>query len=371
MRLRCFVGLAFVTFLLGPTGCGDDDAGDPCSGVTCGGHGECHAGDQGAYCVCDPDYQPQGLTCVEAPQENCGNGKLDSDEECDGDELGGKTCQDLSFQGGRLKCDANCRFDTSECVGGCGNGVAEAGEECDGSDLRGQTCQEAGFTGGTLQCDASCKFDTSECVGRERCGNGVCGRGESPATCPDDCPRVPYQVMDLCAGAAHACAVVEAVDTQDRFVVCWGDDTYGQLGVPAAAQTHGPVLVPDLVGVPATVACGASHTCARMDNGDLYCWGNNDKSQLTWQLPHPATPALVSVGYAVQDVAAGGETTCAVVDMVQAVDLLCWGDNASHEIDCSATEQYDTPAPVDTGFSSFPYDGLGVGDEFVCVAAQA
>lgn len=45
---------------------------------------------------------------------NCGNSKIDSGEECDGKELGKKTCIDQGFTGGELKC-TKCKFDTTEC----------------------------------------------------------------------------------------------------------------------------------------------------------------------------------------------------------------------------------------------------------------
>jgi len=46
----------------------------------------------------------------------------------------------------------------------CGNGVVETGEQCDGGNLNGQTCVGLGFTGGTLACSGSCTFDTSGCT---------------------------------------------------------------------------------------------------------------------------------------------------------------------------------------------------------------
>ena len=45
----------------------------------------------------------------------------------------------------------------------CGNNVREAGEACDGSDLGGETCQGLTFTHGTLSCKANCSFDTAGC----------------------------------------------------------------------------------------------------------------------------------------------------------------------------------------------------------------
>lgn len=70
---------------------------------------------------------------------------------------------------------------------GCDNGVIEPGEACDGDDLGGETCQSQGFTQGTLACNATCDgFDTSAC---STCGNTVCETlaGEDCQSCPDDC----------------------------------------------------------------------------------------------------------------------------------------------------------------------------------------
>jgi hypothetical protein len=53
-------------------------------------------------------------TCLKA---RCGDGFLWTDvEQCDGFELGGKTCRLLGFASGTLTCGAGCMFDTSQCV---------------------------------------------------------------------------------------------------------------------------------------------------------------------------------------------------------------------------------------------------------------
>jgi cysteine-rich repeat protein len=99
----------------------------------------------------------------------CGNGVLEpefDDEECDGAELGGATCQDLGFAGGTLGCTEGCRYDLAGCTGGCGNGVLESSEQCDTDNLDGKSCEDLGFSGGTLRCGGTCIFDTSGCTGR-------------------------------------------------------------------------------------------------------------------------------------------------------------------------------------------------------------
>lgn len=54
---------------------------------------------------------------------------------------------------------------TGPVIGGCGNGTIDQNEQCDGQNLNGFTCESLGNTGGTLLCDAvTCTFDTSLCT---------------------------------------------------------------------------------------------------------------------------------------------------------------------------------------------------------------
>ncbi len=48
----------------------------------------------------------------------CGDGIIEGDEQCDGADLGGATCESLSagMETGELLCSANCIYDTSQCV---------------------------------------------------------------------------------------------------------------------------------------------------------------------------------------------------------------------------------------------------------------
>ena len=45
----------------------------------------------------------------------------------------------------------------------CGDTVVEGEEDCEGEDLNGQTCEGLGFGPGTLDCDIACSFITSGC----------------------------------------------------------------------------------------------------------------------------------------------------------------------------------------------------------------
>ena len=47
----------------------------------------------------------------------------------------------------------------------CNNdGIKEENEQCDGTQLGGETCVSQGFDSGTLSCNANCIFDTTNCI---------------------------------------------------------------------------------------------------------------------------------------------------------------------------------------------------------------
>ena len=103
----------------------------------------------------------------------CGNGTLEGDEACDGDDFGDQDCQGFGFDAGSLGCSVDCTVITEGCRT-CGDGVRAISEVCDGADLGEQTCETLGFGGGTLTCAADClSVDTSACDPLPSCGDGV------------------------------------------------------------------------------------------------------------------------------------------------------------------------------------------------------
>jgi len=106
----------------------------------------------------------------------CGDGLLQSGEQCDGSALAGRSCASFGFTSGVLACDEECRIDLADCGRGdpaCGNGVLDPGESCEGADLASNDCTTIGlgFTGGVLACLGNCTFDASGCAPAPVCGN--------------------------------------------------------------------------------------------------------------------------------------------------------------------------------------------------------
>ncbi len=122
-------------------------------------------------------------------KEACGDGVRSKDEECDGDDLGEQTCDDLGLGGGDLACDADCVLDTADCGattgttiggttgttgGGTTGGSTTGGTTSGGSTTSGGTT--AGSTGGTTG-GGSEVTDTGDSDGK-----GGCGCASGPAT---------------------------------------------------------------------------------------------------------------------------------------------------------------------------------------------
>ena len=95
--------------------------------------------------------------CFFGAQEDpeCGNGILESGEQCDGEDVGTATCSSMGFEGGDLRCDSQCQLDRSWCLGEsslCGNGELNAGEACDGDILGQVSCPD----GQAAACNDNC-----------------------------------------------------------------------------------------------------------------------------------------------------------------------------------------------------------------------
>jgi hypothetical protein len=143
----------------------------------------------------DPDADSNDPS---TPSFECGNGALDPNEECEGDDLDAQTCDSFGFDGGRLLCTADCRYDTSECNAAaiCGDGLvnADKGESCD-CGQQGTNCTPAqlgdvscvnfdspkgvAFGGGTLKCNSpsACSYNIDACT--------YCG--DNKRNGPEDC----------------------------------------------------------------------------------------------------------------------------------------------------------------------------------------
>jgi hypothetical protein len=174
-------------------------------------------------------------------------------------------------------------------------------------------------------------------------------------------------VMQIAAGERHTCALIGPLPP--GIVACWGNGPDGELGRPGT--TSAPVLLPQLVldssgnifGGATDIAAGSHHTCARINDGTVQCWGSNSRGQLGQAVAvgaNSVSPVTVTFDAAgnnplsgVAHIAAGQNHTCATL---AADGVRCWGDNSFGQLGASTapnTMMSATPVAV-TGVCTCP-----------------
>jgi alpha-tubulin suppressor-like RCC1 family protein len=180
-----------------------------------------------------------------------------------------------------------------------------------GAGLSGRMCAESDDCGFTFAGDCADVCDSYDPVdGYSRCGAE--GATEVVNTFLSLGSRLTF-------GGRNVCSIGE-----DRTLSCQGDDRHGQLGDGAgsAASQPGSVSVRGLDGEVAEAAVH-DHACARLRDGTLWCWGQNDSGQVgdgTRSDRHEP----VHVADDVATFALGREHSCAVVTDGS---VQCWGSN--------------------------------------------
>lgn len=151
--------------------------------------------------------------------------------------------------------------------------------------------------------------------------------------------RIPIRVRELdtvhrvATGEDHTCVVL-----RDATAWCWGLGFDGKLGIGSEAvilphasgeTREGPVhtFVPRQVrglGAVDQISAGASHTCARLKNGEVWCWGNNKWGQLGDGTNNQAlVPVKITGVNDAAQVVAGMYHTCV---LLSAGEVWCWGE---------------------------------------------
>ncbi|MBK6534435.1 MAG: hypothetical protein IPF99_34190 [Deltaproteobacteria bacterium] len=175
-------------------------------------------------------------------------------------------------------CDRN----DSDCSSGGGVALDEDADN-DGHSAPTATCRGRGESDATVtafpkdDCDdthttvhggRTAVDDTSTCDGLDN----DCNPATSELMRTEDCASPGYCIpgglcgrsvtlLQMVVGYLHTCARLG-----DGSVRCWGNNRYGQLGDGTVTNRSNPTLVPGLTGV-VELAAGGQHTCARL--GDV------------------------------------------------------------------------------------------------------
>jgi cysteine-rich repeat protein len=352
----------------------------------------------------------------------CGNGTVDSGEECDdGNHIPGDGCE--------LNCTYTCTQNSD-----CDDGQVCNGEEsCNTSDPLthpcmaglnaepGTACDDTLFCDGTEQCDGSggCSVHSGNpCTGGSECnricnetsdncfdptgtpcessldddctdpdacdGAGTCmsNNAISGTSCTDElyctdsetcdgngiCEGAPvsylYDISDIAAGGYacvgdHTCALAST-----GWVMCWGSNFWGQLGDGTTTDHFTPVDVVGLSSGVSSITAGAGHTCALLTTGGMKCWGYNYAGQLgngtTTDSYAPVDVSGLSSG--VSAISAGMHHTCA---LLSTGGVKCWGNNDYSQLGDETTTRRLVPVDV-SGLSSGVLS-ITAGDMHTCV----
>jgi len=213
-----------------------------------------------------------------------------------------------------------------------------------------------GFT--TVGGEESCAASTN---GQAFCwgygGSGALGDGNtSNSDVPKSVHNVGHVAQISAAAFETACAVQPSGDAY-----CWGSNQYGEVGNGTTSDSHVAVAVIGLPSAAVQIAVGGPYnsttpddfTCAVLVTGDVYCWGWNGSGQIGNGLPvdtnpHPV-PSEVALPGPARMVVAGYFNTCALLDDGA---VWCWGDNSYGELGSGGSPSFtSTPVPV-TGLSS-------------------
>jgi formylglycine-generating enzyme required for sulfatase activity len=273
--------------------CGDGflDPGEQCDGSSLGGESCTSLGfykTDGAL-ACDADCRFDTTDCDTA---RCGDTIIQPDrEDCEGENLGGQTCFSLGYSRGTLTCDADCHFDREGCesAGFCGDGLIQEPEVCEDVDLGQETCQSLGYYSGTLGCKEDCQFDLGDCSGR--CGDGV----------------VDEQHQEVCDGLNYNEVTCESLGFHGGDLVCSDDcRSMDEAGCEEEGRCGDDVVQPQYEDCDGTNTNGQTCQSIGFVSGALVCDGtcafDISRCTMNYESPSIGTMQYVPGGIFQRDV---------------------------------------------------------------------
>ena len=198
------------------------------------------------------------------------------------------------------------------------------------------------------------------------------------------------RVKQIALKNLHVCAL-----TTTGRIKCWGGNSWGQLGYgdtihrgvsPAQMGDNLPYVDLGVQFSAVEVVCGAYHTCAILNTGDVKCWGNNEQGQLGYgdtahrgdspfEMGNNLPTVQLGTGTKALQLDAAGSVLCGIIGPDNSVTCLlqhtcaivtgyqvkCWGSNDNGQLGLEDTVQRgDLPNSMG---DNLPTVDLGFGEE--------
>lgn len=195
---------------------------------------------------------------------------------------------------------------------------------------------------------------------------GQLGAGPAQARVAVEVPGLETDsdsVVDLDAGGNHTCALMNS-----GRVLCWGDNSAGQLGDGTTVSSPSPVEVKGLnrPGIP--IVAAAEHTCVLIADAGVKCWGNNDHGQLGNGTTESSSLAVDVVGSErMVFLAAGRYHTCGLMDDGE---VTCWGQNLNNQLGDGTGVDRSQPVGVG-GLRNARFIASGAAGQHTCVLLES
>jgi alpha-tubulin suppressor-like RCC1 family protein len=172
----------------------------------------------------------------------------------------------------------------------------------------------------------------------------------------------------LSLGDTHSCGLSETGE-----VWCWGDNQYGQVGVPDQEV----VWIAQRVDLPFSVAqlsAGADHNCVRAVAGTVHCWGGAKNAtgyatelDVDWEVIQPRNshfepvPGITNASW----ISSGDGYGCAVLG--DSGEVMCWAGQLSL---VTGSREYEGPEPR-TIPDLPPIERVHAGSGYACAITHA